>query len=239
MKKHLMRSCLVMGLLAGVSSAHADTTLTSSIALPSDVGSGLDGSYYAFTSTPGNLANTQLLISQMAAPSATFTATTVCFPSCGNSIGDGASLTDYLGGNAVNVSANNIVGLSDHAVVLNGYIAIATAGTYQFGLTSDDGSQLQIGGTTVINNDGDHGFGGSAANVQFIDAGLYAFNVLAFEDGGSTGVTVLQNNSALATSQLYSAALTSVPLPGTAWLFASVLGGLGVSAKARGGRKAV
>lgn len=225
MKMPFVGPCLILGLLAGISSARADVVLTSSIALPGVAGSGLSGSYYAFNSWPGNLANTEMLIGQMSGPTATFTATSVCFPACDTTIGDDSTLAQYLGGNAVNLSPNSISNLSDHGLVLSGYLAIATSGTYQFSIASDDGARLQIGGTTVIDADGDHSLSGGSANVEFTNSGLYAFKVLAFEDGGVTGLTVLQNGNSLITSQLYTSA---VPIPGAAWLFVSALSGIGV-----------
>ncbi|WP_446810618.1 PA14 domain-containing protein [Methylomonas sp. 2BW1-5-20] len=224
MKMPFVCLCLPLGLLVGISSARADVVLTSSIALPGVSGSGLSGSYYAFNSWPGTLANTETLIGQLSGPTATFTATSACFPACSTTIGDDSTLAQYLGGNAVSLSPNSINNLSNHGLVLNGYLAIVAPGTYQFSVASDDGARLQIGGTTVIDADGDHSLSGGSANVEFTNSGLYAFKVLAFEDGGVTGLTVLQNGNSLTTSQLYTSA---VPIPGAAWLFFSALSGIG------------
>lgn len=233
MKTLFAGSCLLFGLWAGIGSARADVVLTSSIALPSLAGSGLSGSYYAFNSWPGNLANTETLIGQSNGPTATFTATSICFPTCNTTIGDDSTLAQYLGGNAVNLSPNSVGNLSNHGLVLTGYLAIATAGTYQFSLASDDGARLQIGGATVIDADGDHSLSGGSANVEFTNSGLYAFKVLAFEDGGVTGLTVLQNGNSLLASQLYASA---VPIPGAAWLFFSAIGGIGLMSRSRRGK---
>lgn len=40
------------------------------------------------------------------------------------------------------------------SAIFTGYINIFSSGTYQFTLTSDDGSSLTIDNTTVVNNDG-------------------------------------------------------------------------------------
>ncbi|WP_347986120.1 PA14 domain-containing protein [Methylomonas sp. AM2-LC] len=203
--KHILK-VLTFFTFSSFNYAYADT-FSSTIALPTIAGTGLNGSYYAFNTWPGSLANTQNLINAAGAPTATFTATSVCFPSCNTSIGDGSTLAQYLGANASNISLNNITNLSEHAVVLNGYIAITAPGSYQFSILSDDGSQLQIGGKTIFNADGDHGFSGGTATVQFSNSGLYKFDVLAFEDAGVTGLTVLENGNALTANQLFTSAV--------------------------------
>lgn len=230
MKMHFAGPCLILGLLAGISSARADIALSSSIALPGYAGDGLSGLYYAFDSRPGTLANTETLINQMGGPTATFTATSTCFPVCNTTIADNSTLAQYLGGNAVNLSSNSVSNLSNHAIVLSGYLAIATPGTYQFSMASDDGSRLRIGGTTVIDADGAHGFSGGSANVQFSNSGLYAFDVLAFENADVTGLTVLQNGNAITAGQLYS---STVPIPAAGWLFFSAVAGIGIHARSR------
>ena len=45
----------------------------------------------------------------------------------------------------------------DFMVLIDAELRIRDAGEYDFRLTSDDGSQLWIGGTCVVDNDGLHG----------------------------------------------------------------------------------
>lgn len=69
------------------------------------------------------------------------------------------------------------------AVVFEGYIDIATAGTYGFSLASDDGSKLYIDGKTVVDNDGDHGVITKAGNIE-LKPGKHAIRVEWFNGGG-------------------------------------------------------
>ncbi|MBC8084124.1 MAG: PQQ-dependent sugar dehydrogenase [Hymenobacter sp.] len=65
-----------------------------------------------------------------------------------------------------------------------GYVQVPTDGVYTFYTTSDDGSQLSIGSTLVVNNDGLHG--AQERNGQIgLKAGVHAITVTFFEkDGG-------------------------------------------------------
>jgi hypothetical protein len=85
--------------------------------------------------------------------------------------------------------------LGDSVTLYTGFIAIRAPGTYQFDLNSDDGSALSIGGTNVIDDDGLHALKDVSASVSFLGAGLYSFSVDQFENGGWTGVTVLENGA--------------------------------------------
>ena len=68
-------------------------------------------------------------------------------------------LTPVLNG-AVNNFSITPRDQNDHfAFRFTGYIDVPTDGTYTFYTTSDDGSQLYIGYTLVVNNDGTHGMG--------------------------------------------------------------------------------
>jgi hypothetical protein len=92
--------------------------------------------------------------------------------------------------------ANPPTSVSTSATTLTGYIAITNPGSYTFYLGSDDGSQLLIGGQTVVNDDGDHGFTTISNTATFAAAGLYAINITYFEDGGVTALDLYATNSA-------------------------------------------
>ena len=91
-------------------------------------------------------------------------------------------------------------------------------------LSSDDGSSLQIGGTSIISNDGIHALGGSTASVIFNSTGVYSIFAEYFENSGQTGFTLQMDGTQIATSSLYSAQV--LPEPGTLGLFAVGLLGL-------------
>jgi hypothetical protein len=206
---------------SGSASALTRTTSQSAGSVPGVSGTGLAALFYDLGQSLSSLAQSSTLVASASHPTATFTALDVCFPSCGGSANDGGSLASYIALNGTNLSGSGTLG--DNVTLYEGYIAIPTAGTYTFSLSSDDGSILEIGGTTIINDDGVHGLSGSSTSVAFQSAGLYSFYVDHFENGGGTGVTVLENGNALATSTLYSSALP-VPEPASlALLSAGVL----------------
>lgn len=104
-----------------------------------------------------------------------------------------------------------------------------------FRLGSDDGSRLRIGGVTVIDNGGIHGFLSVSNTANFEEAGLYPVEVIYYENGGVTGVewrSSIGGSTAapviVPASVLYrTAPPTGVPEPGTLLLLA---GGLTVLA---------
>ena len=71
------------------------------------------------------------------------------------------------------------------AVVFEGDITIAAAGTYSFSLASDDGSKLYINGRTVVDNDGDHGVITAAGSID-LQPGKHAIRVEYFNGGGGS-----------------------------------------------------
>jgi len=70
-----------------------------------------------------------------------------------------------------------------------GKITAPTAGYYTFWTMSDDGSQLFIDGTFVVNNDGLHGpqWAGGGINLQ---AGAHDIRVIFFQNGGGGALRV-------------------------------------------------
>ena len=64
-----------------------------------------------------------------------------------------------------------------------GNVTVTVAGVYGFSTTSDDGSQLWIDGTLVVDNDGLHGSTRVEA-FQFLGAGTHAIEVTFFEKTG-------------------------------------------------------
>ena len=69
-------------------------------------------------------------------------------------------------------------------LVYNGFIKIPETGVYTFYLNSDDGSELFIGGKSIILNDGKHGPQIFKAKMA-LQQGFHPVKVLYFEgDGG-------------------------------------------------------
>ena len=71
-----------------------------------------------------------------------------------------------------------------------GYIQIAQAGSYDFYLDSDDGSQLYIGDRLVVDHDGLHGTGDEQQGGIDLEAGLHAITVVYLESTGEQALTV-------------------------------------------------
>ena len=229
--------------------------------VPLNAGTGLFGNYYKFASSAsiGSLSNAASLMSASGGPTATFTSTTVCFPDCaGTSLSDSNTMTAFLDGHTSTfsyTSASQPTSIDHSAITLAGYISITQTSTYDFNLGSDDGSALTIGGTSVINNDNDHGFSTVAGLATFNQTGLYAINIQYFEDGGFTGLDFYGSDPTgtcvigrsgsncntggfVATSLLYSSMPTAaVPEPTSILIFAAGLSGLALYRRQRPERR--
>jgi hypothetical protein len=180
-------------LFTTLSQVRADITISNPVSgPPATPGDGLLVDYYKSDSTPGSISNAQAYIAGNSA-SATFISTGVGYPyaSPGGTLDDSSTLSTYLGSDAASLS-NSSVGtntLGDSIYHYTGFINITAANeTTTFSLGSDDGSALWINGIQVLDNDGDHGYGTVSQTVDFTAPGLYAVDLISFEDGGVTGV---------------------------------------------------
>ena len=72
---------------------------------------------------------------------------------------------------------------------VTGNINIATAGTYAFRLTSDDGSRLRLDDTLVINHDGLHGPTPAEGSIQ-LATGYHALRIEHFDNAGGQQITL-------------------------------------------------
>ncbi len=98
----------------------------------------------------------------------------------------------------------------------SGSISIPTAGNWSFGINSDEGSQLYIDGSLVIDNDGLHGMVNLTGSVV-LTTGYHTFEIRYFEDGGNNGmIATWRSPSASAytviPSSAFSSAAASAPL---------------------------
>jgi PA14 domain/PEP-CTERM motif len=205
----------------------------------------LVGEYYSLSGAPLTIANAESAIAGMT-PTATFNATTVCFPSCSGApngdpfypwtVSDSSTLSQFFGGNYTNLS-NDVSGIANHLLVLTGGINIVTGGQYAFNLWSDDGSVLLIDNKVVVNNDGDHGFQ-LLYGLVTLSAGLHSIEVLQFEDSGVSGLRVTDGlTSSDLRGPLDPATLTTgVPEPATWAMMLIGFAGLGFIAHRRRSR---
>ncbi len=228
-----------------------------SFSVPDFGGTGLQGYYYSDPGGSGNRGSFDAAIANSIgplgnpAPLATFLSTNICYPSCNQGFDDSTGgLVSFLNGNATNIQFLNTdiappTTWNDSGLILNGYVAITTPGSYSFSLGSDDASNLRVGT-----------YFGGAADLTFATAGLYALAVNFTEDGGgsilrlivtddSTGACILgctsgvQNNGfngVLPNNLFYSdAQLQGAPAPaiGSGLFSIAILALLAVGALAR------
>lgn len=72
---------------------------------------------------------------------------------------------------------------------VDGFLQIETAGTYEFQLTSDDGSRMTLDGKLVIDHDGLHGSTTMTGKVD-LEPGAHPLFVEHFENGGGEQLTL-------------------------------------------------
>lgn len=74
-------------------------------------------------------------------------------------------------------------GGENYVIIATGFITIPTAGTYTFGLNSDDGGRIRINSTVVMNDDSFHAPQDSFGSI-YLTKGDHSFEVIMFEGGG-------------------------------------------------------
>jgi PA14 domain/Secretion system C-terminal sorting domain/Fibronectin type III domain len=111
-----------------------------------------------------------------------------------------SALTPTSSGPINNFTLGVTTATSNFALQFNGFINILQAGTYTFYTNSDDGSNLFIDGTMVVNNDNPHGPQQVAGNVT-LTAGRHAIQVNFFQAGGGQQLIVQYSSSALGIAQ--------------------------------------
>ena len=162
--------------------------------IPTFAGTGLQGYYY--DNGAGQFSNFDQLIHDSIGPltgntaSATFLTQNICYPNCaGSSIGDGqGGLAFFLNGNA---TAPGFTGtprntFNNSGLIIDGYIAIATPGSYSFQLQSDDNSVLRLGNFVADRF--------NTIDLSFSTAGLYQIAVNFTEDGGGSRLSLTASN---------------------------------------------
>ena len=72
----------------------------------------------------------------------------------------------------------------DFALRFSTTLQVTSAGTYDFGLSSDDGSRLFVDGIEVIDHDGQHGTSTANGSIE-LSSGAHEIVIIFFEAGGS------------------------------------------------------
>jgi hypothetical protein len=94
----------------------------------------------------------------------------------------------------------------DVGAVFSGWIDVPAGGLWTFFTTSDDGSRLKIGSTTVVNNDGLHGMVEASGSIA-LAPGRHAIRIEFFERGGGAGLIASWQGPGVAKSVIPASAL--------------------------------
>jgi hexosaminidase len=81
-----------------------------------------------------------------------------------------------------------------YALKLSGYVNVPADGLYEFALSSDDGSNLEIGERVVVNNDGLHGDEQRTGMIA-LRKGLHPIVVRYFQGGGGASLSLRYRSS--------------------------------------------
>ncbi len=82
------------------------------------------------------------------------------------------------------ITLGDLVANERFAARFQGWLEVTDTGEFTFGLASDDGSRLSLGGHTIVDLDGEHGHLAGSASVTLV-AGLYPFELTYFDAGGA------------------------------------------------------
>ncbi len=125
----------------------------------------------------------------------------------GQAVSD-SSLINFLGtANSVGTSTNLAIGSAPATTgtqFLGGF-NITTAGSYTFGLNTDDGSRLYIDGALVVNNEGGHG-AVNVTNTVTLDSGRHEIRVEYVNNTGGGSIAVTYSGPDQATAAAIPAA---------------------------------
>lgn len=93
------------------------------------------------------------------------------------------------------------VGLN-YRIVCSGQIAVLVTAYYSFDVNSDDGSILNIDGTNVIVNDGNHGMT-DKVGTKLLRTGVHTFQLQYAQSGAGAFGLILQANGSLIDPKYY------------------------------------
>jgi alpha-L-fucosidase len=92
-------------------------------------------------------------------------------------------------GVAINFDLDPLCKQDKCGMIWKGYLFVPETRGYQFFLESDDGSQLELDGQVVVNNDGDHGMEEKTGNA-YLQQGWHQLRLVYFNSGGGSGLKV-------------------------------------------------
>jgi len=116
------------------------------------------------------------------------------------------ALTPLTSGNTLNFDLTPRLQNDDFAFHFTGYVEVPSDGIYTFYTSSDDGSNLYIGSTQVVNNDGMHATQEKSGQIG-LKAGKHAITVDFFERGSQEVLLVSYAGPGLSKQPIPDAAL--------------------------------
>lgn len=152
---------------------------------PSQPGTGLNGEYW---DQPANTNAAAHAIIRAGNPDAVFTATHLDYPNgLTDSLGSSSTIGQLLGVDAFpGVHASDPV--PGFVFCFHGFLRVDAAGAVSFALSSDDGTCVVIGGVTVVDNPGIHGYSTQAGVACFQAAGLYPLEIIFYNEPEHGGI---------------------------------------------------
>ena len=112
-----------------------------------------------------------------------------CFEGSWDNVPNFSDMTPYKTGTTSYFDITVAGKAENFGVEYTGFVKITESGVYTFTTTSDDGSQLFIGSTRVVNNDGLHGMDTKKGDIE-LKKGMHPIRVAFFEKGGGEGLAV-------------------------------------------------
>ncbi len=172
-----------------------------------------------------NTSADALAFTQANAAAGTFFSTSIDYPRGSSGSTSDGTLAEFLADDGASANFDLTRSVFSNIFIFDGFLAFREAGEHSFGVGSDDGFILTIGGV-LIGSGNDRPVGFSWFSLEVAEPGLYPFNLLYYANSnGLSGVEIAQDLAAggrsVATADLYS----QVPGPGVV-VGAAALAGL-------------
>jgi len=136
----------------------------------------------------GSLSTVEQAISSISGLTAagTFDVTNFDYPNGSNNLKSFNKVSDMIGADFSSYVGSDVV-LETSVWVFSGFIKLAQ-GAQTFTVASDDGFKLSIGGNEISKHSGTRGYQSTSVTTD-AGSGLQLFELVFFENSGSTGVT--------------------------------------------------